>query len=942
MFLPKSGSSGIRKQLCLYLFVAVFIAQSGHASQDNTIPVEDFVIERIQIILPPETDTARWESIARNLIYIEEGEPFSDIRFSQSVNALNRSGLFKSIDIPDPDWAESPLTLTFRLEPYYRIKDIQISGGFPLLEQEIGAVMTVYNGDPYIPAMLDEQREYIRELFMTEGYIDPEVTLTAERDPEDGHYILHVDIDKGDYYEITRVRVRGNENFSAGRLLFRLSTWQSSLLIGGATRLVDNDLEEDEQRLRQFYWSKDYCEARIDSKISLDAKRERARINFDLTEGPRYDLSITGNTAFWNFTLNKDVLIFEEGNINDFNLRRSIRNIETRYRESGYLDVRINRIDKRREENGQPVRSIELAIDEGPRYIVENVVIQGNDHISAETITEQMLTAPPGFLYAGQYVPATLNEDVAAIRSLYRQRGYLSPRVTTQIETRRGDDEGIIHVDILVGIQEGPRTRISDIRIENLSVFDEQEAMGRLSIEPDALHRETAIQESRTVLAANISERGYPHVRINTESIISADGTASEIIFRVNEGPYVEMGETFYVGNFLTRRNTLHRQSILDRNEPFSLADMLESQRNIRNINALSTARFRTIGLEEQAERVTLIAEVTERKPYFFQLSTGYDTSRQLYFNTGVGTINLFGRNKGLRSFVELSMIGYRGEIGYTEPNLFNTRILADAIIFTEDIEELNQNFGVRSSGAAVNLSRPLTPTISASLSFLYDYRDQYRTDDTPIDPDDLAQFRSRSILVTTPGILYDTSDSFVRPTSGIRVAASVDISRGLDNDLDDFFKYRLNVRYYYTPARRLTFAVQGQLGYIDPYGSIDTVAEDQLFFLGGTTDVRGYSENRLRIDENRNPVGGRTAIMGSLEARYNLWRNFELATFYDSGTIRNTLTDAGSGDWRSGVGLGLRYHTPIGPIGLMYGWKIDRRENESPGAWHFTIGYTF
>jgi outer membrane protein insertion porin family len=943
----KSGIS-LNVHSAFTLLLAVIIAQAipaGACRAETEIDAaENIMIGKIEIeiIAPREKATNRWEKIARNLIYLQEGQPFSDIRFSQTVSALNRSRLFQSIDIPDPDWTAPPITLVFRLQPFSRIKNIRISGGFPLLEQEILNVMTIYNGDAFVTDKIAQQSEYVKELFKTEGYIDPQVTLTAERDPEDGHYVVNVQIDKGDFYEITRVRTQGNENFSGRRLLFRLNTWQSSMMIMGAKRYNDENLENDKQTLRQFYWEKGFCEAEVAADVFFDEPGTLARITFNIVEGPDYHVNITGNNAFWTRTLKNDLVIFEDGNINDFGMIRSIRNIENRYREAGFMDVRINRNERIFEEKGKLIRSIDLAINEGPRYIVENIAVQGNEHIPSDIIQDQMLTAPPGIIYKGQYYPRTLNEDIGAIRSLYRQNGYLSAIVFSNVETRNSEDGKSTLVDIRLSIREGPQTIITEIKIENLTVFDEQEAMEIISVHPGSVYEEQRIRDSRIALAAGISEKGYPHIRIDTESIISVDGTASEIIFRVNEGPYTEMGKTFFTGNFLTRETTLRRQIKLEEGQPFSLSQFIESQRDIRNMNALETARFQGIGLEEKAERITLLAEINERKPYFVQLATGYDTTRRFYLNTGVGTINLFGRNKELRTFIEWSTIGYKGEIGYMEPNLFNTRVVADAIVFTEDIEELNKNFGVRSTGASINFFRPVTPRLSASLNFLYDYRNQYRTDETPIAPEDETQFESRAILLTTPGIIYNTTDSFVRPTRGIHTSASVGISRGLDNDLDDFLKYRLNSRYYYTPAQRLTVAFLGQFGHIDPYGNQDIIPEDQLFFLGGAMDVRGFSENRLRTDENRVPVGGRTFMMGSIEARYNIVGNFELAAFYDTGTVRNALRDEGSDDWRSSAGLGLRYHTPIGPVGLMHGWKLDRKEGESSGAFHFSIGYTF
>ena len=199
-----------------------------------------------------------------------------------------------------------------------------------------------------------------------------------------------------------------------------------------------------------------------------------------------------------------------------------------------------------------------------------------------------------------------------------------------------------------------------------------------------------------------------------------------------------------------------------------------------------------------------------------------------------------------------------------------------------------------------------------------------------------------RSILVTTPSMNYDSRDSFVRPRKGTLCQLAVDLSKGLSNDLDDFIKYRLDLRYYWTPFHRLTFAWLGRAGYLHPYGAMDRVPDDQLFFLGGTSDVRGFDENRLRYDRDGNAVGGRSAIAGSMEARIDLGHNFELATFYDVGAVGDMYDETISDAFRSSIGAGLRYVTPIGPIGLLYGIKLDRKPGESAGRLHFSIGYTF
>ena len=55
-----------------------------------------------------------------------------------------------------------------------------------------------------------------------------------------------------------------------------------------------------------------------------------------------------------------------------------------------------------------------------------------------------------------------------------------------------------------------------------------------------------------------------------------------------------------------------------------------------------------------------------------------------------------------------------------------------------------------------------------------------------------------------------------------------------------------------------------------------------------------------------------------------------------------STFDEAGAKSFRPSAGAGLRYITPIGPIGFLYGFKLDREDEESLGRLHFSLGYTF
>lgn len=69
---------------------------------------------------------------------------------------------------------------------------------------------------------------------------------------------------------------------------------------------------------------------------------------------------------------------------------------------------------------------------------------------------------------------------------------------------------------------------------------------------------------------------------------------------------------------------------------------------------------------------------------------------------------------------------------------------------------------------------------------------------------------------------------------------------------------------------------------------------------------------------------------MGSVEARIDLGRNFELDLFFDGGHLGQLREETDLPSFRSSAGLGLRYITPVGPIGILYGFKLDPRDGKA------------
>ncbi len=930
----------------LWLCIGIVFFCAGHTYSDDRYWIQEEgsrVGEIYFEILGSISDPDSWKKIAKNRIQMKRGTIFSSQKIDQAINDLKSTGLFVVEEVQTRKNAAGDLDIHFQLKIISRIQDIKIAGNFPLFEREVLNNMTVDTGDAFQKEKLPEQCESIVQLLKDQGYTSPEVTIQSIQDKDNGHYVLHVDLRKGDFFKIEDVELQGNRSFSGTRLKMRLQTWKASFLPGSMSRYQKKELDEDVKTLLSFYRNNYHPEAAITPVVVKDDLTQKVRIVLQISEGPLYEIQFKGNDQFWDWTLKGDLQLFREGVANNFWIRKTARMIRDRYDKKGYMDCQVNSEIILENIDGEDLRRICFTIEEGARSIVTDLKVIGNESIAEDEIRKQIITNTQGLLTTGEFNKQVLDDDIQGVMTLYLREGYLDAKVDEEIVWTNSQDHKEKYADICLRIHEGQKILVSSIKFIGLSCLSEDQAMKILVMKPSDPFREYMLENDQNKLSMHISEMGYPHVKIQGEKIIDRQKEEAHITYKISQGIFVSTGKVLTVGNFRTRKQVVEKEFALEEGKPFSMMKMIEGQRNIQNINAFKTARVKPIGLKEASEEVDFLVEVEEKKPYAAQASMGYDTSRQLYLKTRLSDLNLFGLNKEAWIGLEVSQIGNHGELGIAEPHLLDTRISAVTNLFWEKREELNKSFGTESYGLTVSFTRKLPHNLSTNLVVGYERKEQYLRDRESFSESDEEAYDPRGIMVTSPSLVYNSVDSFIRPRKGVFSSIGVDFSKGLENSLDNFIKYRYEARMYFQIHERIIFATRGRVGHIVPSGDNSVISEDQLFFLGGLSSVRGYDENRLRIDQTGDALGGRTEIVGSFESRFDIGFNLELSPFFDIGSVRDALIDEGSDSFRSSIGLSLRYLTPYCPIGIQYGYKLDKIEtDEEKGRFYFTIGYTF
>jgi len=134
------------------------------------------------------------------------------------------------------------------------------------------------------------------------------------------------------------------------------------------------------------------------------------------------------------------------------------------------------------------------------------------------------------------------------------------------------------------------------------------------------------------------------------------------------------------------------------------------------------------------------------------------------------------------------------------------------------------------------------------------------------------------------------------------------------------------NLLYRFPWASGLSAVGRISLGSI-PEASPGEVPADLRFYAGGANSIRGYAYQIVGPMSGKDPIGGRSMLTISLEFDLEIIGEFGAAAFIDGGSaFADSLPDPGE-DLLWGTGVGLRYFTPIGPIGLDIGFPLDKRK---------------
>jgi outer membrane protein assembly complex protein YaeT len=630
--------------------------------------------------------------------------------------------------------------------------------------------------------------------------------------------------------------------------------------------------------------------------------------------------------------------------------------LEVFYRKHGYAKVNVRYTI----ESGDRLR---LEINEGPLITLGTVIFEGNAAEPTQKLFD-FAVGPTRERYSKlqknlPFVAADIEEGADLVHRLYIAEGFLDavvdpPRYTYHDETNQ--------VDAIIAIQEGQQYFFGDVSFSGQTIYDAETWRGQMLDLLRQPYTDARVDDIPRRLQTYFKTRGYYDVKVE------ATGTPEEAVngrvpveIAVSPGPLYRFDGVTVSGlqrlrpSFVTKRlsklaGQIYSPDVLD-----------ERFRVLMRTGLFNLLQIKPVPVEGNLLRLDVSAE--EGKSKEFGISIGYGTFQGGIFGVQYRDRDLFGYGRPVTISAEISQRGYKGEILYEDPFLFDTDLSFKNRLFALTFDY--DGYSKFELGDRVELTRKFTKQYEAGLIFAARH---VEVTSTSINQRFLGQTSyfvnslgftqtldlRESPLVSPRGFLFNTTFDLATKAFG----SEIDLARGTAR-LAYFLSFApktltpgVTEDQTVPPLQRwfqqslLAFGARtGLVHSLNNSGPDEptTLPIDERFFNGGATTVRSYGERDLGPhDPKGNPIGGEFFTVFNVEYTFPLYGELQGAVFFDAGNLLPTSEEPGVDEMHYAIGAGLRYKLPIGPIRLDYGVNPDRQPGEDIGAFHFSFGFAF
>ncbi|MCF7837957.1 MAG: outer membrane protein assembly factor BamA [Candidatus Marinimicrobia bacterium] len=593
---------------------------------------------------------------------------------------------------------------------------------------------------------------------------------------------------------------------------------------------------------------------------------------------------------------------------------------------------------------------VDFLIDEGRAARVRRIDFEGGEAVAPKTAQAAMQTQTRNWLSwitgRGSYDGDVLAMDLARVRQLYMNEGYLDAQVGPPVVEPVGRNG----VALRIPVRQGTQYRLRSFDFEGVSLFPAAEIGALLPFKVGEVLSAGEVTAARRAIIEYYGERGYFDTRVDERLRAAPAQGLADLHFVISEGQPGYVRDVLVRGNTRTQDRVIRREVLIAPGDKISWGRLRTSENRLRNLGFFSEVDSQFLRTE-QAGLFDIAFNVKEQKTGTLSVGAGFSSIDQVvgFIELGQGNFDIFGwphfTGAGQKFRVRLQLGNERSDldVSFTEPWFLGRRLALDTGFFMNDERFLSDDYSQKNIGASAGLTRAVFP--ATRLSGTYSWQ-QYDVYDVATNVSELIRreegTRTRSAF--TLALTRDTRNHPFLPSRGSRWRLAGTLAGGPLGGETDIYRLDLRGANYFPLWFGHVLILRGEASVVDYYGDSEWVPIFDRLFMGGLRTVRGFKFRDVGPkDELGEPIGGRSSLFGSAEYTIPVWKAIRLAGFYDAGQVWLDAYTVES-DFNTSVGVGIRFDIPGFPLQFNYAWpqETDEINKRRPREFSFLLGIPY
>ena len=530
--------------------------------------------------------------------------------------------------------------------------------------------------------------------------------------------------------------------------------------------------------------------------------------------------------------------------------------------------------------------------------------------------------------------------DVDLVERLLRIEGYYDAVVQTRFET-----DGAERVSVVINVQAGPQYELDEITLPGLETAiapDPQKFRDIFGLQSGAIVNSDRIMDAIGRLDVAMAENGYPFAETSEPELeIDHAERLGDLDVPVTPGGRFNFGSIVMAQTDLFDADHVQMIARFAPGDLYQASDVEDLRRALIATGLVSTISVDPVVAKDPGA-VDIAVNVAPAPLRTIAGELGYGTGEGVRSAVSWEHRNFFPPEGLIRATAVLATQEQSGSIAYRRNNYRRRDNVLNGRTALSVVDR--PAFKAQTFSVAANIERQSNLIYQKRWSWSLGV-ELLASRETDVTGPAATTARETFFIGSLPGsVTFDASDDLLDPTRGFRLTGRIAPEASLQDGSFFYVRGQLDGSAYFPVSDKIVLAGRARFGTIAGAGN-NRIAPSRRLYSGGGGSVRGYGYQSIGPrDANNDPLGGRSLVEFSLEARVKtgfLGGNLGIVPFVDAGNVYTSSTPDFSG-LRYGAGLGVRYYSDFGPIRIDVGTPINPQPGDTRIAVYVSLGQAF